>query len=112
MSYIDDQLYIFKMMIEEAIVEGGAKGKESCIRSSVLINLIHDAVKKELIDHGLREENIYPHFGETKPEIKLAGFLKQKDQDVCVLPIGALWHFKTRKIHMAMIFLLMHWSLM
>ena len=88
MSYIDDQLVIFKRMIEEAIVKGGSKGKESCIRSSALINLIHDAVKYELIEHGLREELIFPHFGETKPEIKLAGFLKQKDQDICVLPLN------------------------
>lgn len=88
MAYIDEQLKIFKDMIETAIIEGGAKGKESCIRSSVLINLIHDAVKHELIEHGLRSERVYPHFEETKPEIKLAGFLKQKDQDVCVLPIG------------------------
>ena len=88
MAYIDEQLKIFKNMIENAIIVGGAKGKESCIRSSALINLIHDAVKAELIEHGLREELIYPHFGETKPEVKLAGFLKQKDQDVCVLPQG------------------------
>jgi len=86
MAFIDEKLIEFKKMIEESIIQGGAKGKESCIRSSVLINLIHDAVKYELIEHGLREEHIFPHFGETKPEIKLAGFLKQKDQDVCVLP--------------------------
>lgn len=39
-----------------------------------------------MIEHGIKSENIYPHFGDSKPEIKLAGFLKQKDQDVCVLP--------------------------
>lgn len=88
MAYIDEQLRIFKNMIENAIITGGVKGKTSCIRSSALINLIHDAVKKELIEHGVRAENIRPPFGETKPEIKLAGFLKQKDQDVCVLPSG------------------------
>lgn len=86
MAYIDEQLKIFKDMFEKAIVTGGTKEKTSCIRSSALINLIHDAVKYELIEHGLKEELIFPHLGETKPEIKLAGFLKQKDQDVCVLP--------------------------
>ena len=86
MAFIDEQLQQFKEMIENSIITGGSKGKESCIRSSALINLIHEAVKYELIEHGIKEENIYPHFGETKPEIKLAGFLKQKDQDVCVLP--------------------------
>lgn len=88
MAYIDDQLLIFKNMIEESIRDGGAKGKESMIRSSQLINLIHNAVKHELLDHGIAANQIYPHFGETKPEIKLAGFLKQKDQDVCVVPRG------------------------
>ncbi len=86
MSFIDEQLLTFKTMIEDSIAEGGAKGKESMIRSSVLINLIHDAVKNELIEQGVHPNNIFPPFGSSKPEIKMAGFLKQKDQDVCVLP--------------------------
>lgn len=86
MAFIDKQLVEFKRLIETSIVTGGAKGKESTIRSSALINLIHDAVKKEFIDVGINPDNIYPKFGETKPEIKLAGFLKQKDQDICVIP--------------------------
>lgn len=86
MAFIDDQLFTFKEMIEDSIVNGGVKGKESMIRSSQLINLIHDAVKYELIQRGVSREQIFPHFGETKPEVKLAGFLKQKDQDVCVVP--------------------------
>lgn len=36
----------------------------------------------------MRKENIRPPFGKTKPEIRMAGLLKQKDQDVCVLPSG------------------------
>lgn len=86
MAYIDKQLLEFKRLIEDSIITGGAKGKESMIRSSALINLIHDAVKYEFIQAGVKENNIYPHFGETKPELKMAGFLKQKDQDVCVIP--------------------------
>lgn len=86
MAFIDEQLVIFKNMIEESIYNGGVKGKESVIRSSQLINLIHDAVKYELIQQGISGNQIYPHFGESKPEVKLAGFLKQKDQDVCVVP--------------------------
>ena len=82
MSIIDEQLLTFKNMIEEAILSGGAKGKESAIRSSGLINLIHDAVKNELIENGVHPNNIFPPFGVSKPEIKMAGFLKQKDQDV------------------------------
>lgn len=86
MAFIDTQLTEFKKLIENSIITGGAKGKESMIRSSVLINLIHDAVKQELITNGVNPSNIYPHLQESKPEIKLAGFLKQKDQDVCVVP--------------------------
>lgn len=86
MTYIDTQLLQFKNLIENSIITGGAKGKESIIRSSILINLIHDAVKFELIKAGVNPDNIYPHIGETKPEIKMAGFLKQKDQDICVVP--------------------------
>ncbi len=88
MAYIDNQLKSFKDMIEDAIITGGVAGKTSCIRSSALINLIHDAVKWELIEHSVRKENIRPPFGKTKPEIRMAGLLKQKDQDVCVLPSG------------------------
>lgn len=86
MAFIDDQLLEFKRLIEDSIITGGAKGKESMIRSSVLINLIHDAVKYEFIQAGVKRNNIYPHFGDTKPELKMAGFLKQKDQDVCIVP--------------------------
>jgi len=86
MSFIDEQLLQFKQMIESSIIDGGAKGKESVIRSSGLINLIHDAVKNEFIQAGVNRNNIYPHFGNTKPELKMAGFLKQKDQDVCIVP--------------------------
>ena len=83
---INNQLIEFKRAIEEAIIERGSDGKTSAIRSSYLINLIHDAVKFELIKNGVDSQKIYPHLGETKPEIKLAGFLKQKDQDICVVP--------------------------
>ena len=86
MAFIDNQLVIFKNMIEESIKTGGVKGKESMIRSSQLISLIHDAVKYELIQLGVARNQIFPRFGDKKPEIKLAGFLKQKDQDVCVVP--------------------------
>lgn len=86
MAYIDSQLLQFKRLIEYAIRAGGSKGKDSTIRSSSPINLIHDAVKKEFIDAGVRPENIYPPLGDTKPELKIAGFLKQKDQDVCIVP--------------------------
>lgn len=88
MAFIDEQLLIFKNKIENAIVTAGASGKESIIRSSDLINLIHDAVKHEFISLGVNPNNIYPPFLASKPEIKMAGLLKQKDQDICVVPSG------------------------
>lgn len=60
MQFIDEQLLKFKQQIELAIVSGGNKGKKSIMRSSKLINLIHDAVKYEFINHGIQEYNIYP----------------------------------------------------
>ena len=86
MAFIDQQLLLFKEMIESSITRGGDEKKTSAIRSSKPINLIHDAVKKEFIDAGVISNNIFPHFGETKPELRMAGFLKQKDQDICITP--------------------------
>lgn len=83
---INSQLLSFKNIIENSIIANGVKGKENAIKSSILINLIHDAVKNELILKGVDPANIIPSLGSTKPEIKLAGFLKQKNQDICVIP--------------------------
>lgn len=52
MAFIDDQLLTFKTWFENAIISGGAAGKQSIIRSSGLINLIHEAVKHEFISLG------------------------------------------------------------
>ena len=78
----------FKELIESSILEGGIKAKEAMIRSSRPINNIHDAVKADLIRHGISPSRVHPPYGETKPELKLAGFIKQKHQDVCVSPEG------------------------
>lgn len=86
MDFIYKQLLEFKYMLESSIITGGAEGKKSIIRSQNLINLIHDAVKNEFIVRGINPHNIYPPFGATKPELKIAGFLKQKDQDICIVP--------------------------
>lgn len=86
MDFIQSQLVEFKALIENAIKEGGVKGKNSIIRTSKLINLIHDSVKEQLIRHGVDENLIYPPLGKRSPEIKVSGFLKQKDQDICVIP--------------------------
>ncbi|MEZ4908241.1 MAG: hypothetical protein R2771_11525 [Saprospiraceae bacterium] len=76
----------FKELIESSILEGGMKAKEAMIRSSRPINNIHEAVKSDLIRKGISPVRIHPPLGESKPELKLAGFIKQKNQDVCVSP--------------------------
>lgn len=68
------------------LYDNGQKAKEALIRSQKLINYVHEFVKKDLVENGVNKDLIYPPLGQTKPELKLAGFLKQKDQDVCVIP--------------------------
>lgn len=78
----------FKELIETSIIEGGIKAKEAMIRSSRPINFIHEAVKADLIRKGIAPDRIHPPLNASKPELKLAGFIKQKHQDVCVSPEG------------------------
>jgi hypothetical protein len=78
----------FKLLIENSIKEGGVTAKEAMIRSSKPINNIHEAVKSDLIRNGIAPHRIHPPLGATSPELKLAGFIKQKHQDVCVEPEG------------------------
>lgn len=76
----------FKGLIESSIIEGGNKAKTAIIRSSKPILNIHEAVKIQLVLSGVNKELIFPPLSKRKPELKLAGGLKQKDQDVCVAP--------------------------
>ncbi|GAB5418244.1 MAG: hypothetical protein Crog4KO_16510 [Crocinitomicaceae bacterium] len=78
----------FKELIESSITEGGIKAKEAMIRSSRPINFIHEAVKADFVRKGISADRIHPPLGASKPELKLAGFIKQKHQDVCVTPEG------------------------
>lgn len=66
--------------------DNGNKAKEALIRSQKLIGYIHEFIKKELARSGVKAEKIYPPLGSSKPEINLVGFLKKKNQDVCVIP--------------------------
>ena len=78
----------FKKLIEDSIREGGIYAKEAMIRSSKPINQIHEAVKSSLISAGIERIRIFPPLGASSPELKLAGFIKQKYQDVCIAPKG------------------------
>lgn len=85
---IQEAVNNFKLLIEDSILKGGIAAKEAMIRSSRPINYIHEAVKSELINSGISKKRIFPPLGATSPEMRLAGFLKQKHQDVCVAPVG------------------------
>lgn len=73
-------------MIEKAIIENGESGKKSVINSSKTINILHEVVKFDFIAKGINPNLIRPIFGTSKPEIRVAGFLKFKTQDVCIFP--------------------------
>lgn len=66
--------------------KNGREAKTSLIRSQKLIYELHEFVKEELSFYGVNKDNIYPYIGEAKPEIRMSGLFKQKDQDVCVVP--------------------------
>lgn len=68
----------------------GQKAKEALIRSQSLINYIHEFTKYELVRNGISASKIYPPISKSSPELKIAGLLKQKDQDVCVKPSNIL----------------------
>jgi hypothetical protein len=76
----------FKSLIESSIKTGGNESKTAMIRSSRPILNIHEAVKHQLLENKVNSDLIFPPVGQRSPEIKLAGSLKQKNQDVCVKP--------------------------
>lgn len=88
LTSIQEAVNNFKTLIEDSIRGGGIEAKEAMIRSSKPINNIHEAVKSSLINAGIEKHRVFPSLGSTSPEMKLAGFLKQKHQDVCVAPKG------------------------
>jgi hypothetical protein len=82
---IQEAVNQFKENYEASIRLGGEVSKTSDIRSQKLINLIHEAVKSELVNNGVKRNQIFPTLQETE-EITLTGFLKKKKQDIIVVP--------------------------
>lgn len=76
----------FRDLINASILEGGNKSKTAMIRSSKPILNLHEAVKSQLVENGVNIGLLFPPLESRSPELKLAGSLKQKDQDVCVVP--------------------------
>jgi len=66
--------------------KSGHEAKQSLIRSQKLIYELHEFVKEEYVYYGVDVNQIEPGIKKNKPEIKVSGYFKQKDQDVCVVP--------------------------
>lgn len=81
-----DTLARIKKEYEETITSGGTDGVHALIRSQKLIKHLHEYIKTELVSHGIHPSKIYPPPNASKPELKMTGFLKKKDQDISVLP--------------------------
>ena len=83
---IENAVCSIKEMIEQAIRDGGVEGKNNLIRSQQPICMLHDAAKSAFIRNGVNPTRVRPLLGEHMDELKLAGFFKCKDQDICFLP--------------------------
>ena len=79
-----------KSEYEEAIISGGNEATLSLIRSKKLISHLHEYIKRELINNSVSANKICPPLNQTSPELKVAGFLKEKNQDIMVLPFSPL----------------------
>ena len=81
---LQDCVNCIKIKVEIAIKNNGAEGKNSLIRSQVVINMLHEVVKTSLVQNGVNQTLIHPPLGQSNGEKTLAGFLKFKKQDICV----------------------------
>ena len=68
----------------------GNKAKAALICSQRIINYIHEFIKNEFKRCGVPPQMIFPPIGTSKPEIKIKGFLKSKNQDVAIIPLERL----------------------
>lgn len=86
---IDEAVARIKYLIEKSIVDGGIEAKNNLIRTQEPICILHDATKASFMRLGVNPDFIKPPYGEHNGELKLAGFFKCKDQDICILPDNA-----------------------
>lgn len=91
----------FKFSLIESIKIASDKGKDSIIKSQEPIKLFHEVVKRELVKNGVNPSLIIPPLKTGSGEKKLYGFIKDKTQDVCVLPNN--YKPKTEKISEGML---------
>lgn len=95
-SILEEELKNIKENINDAKINGytnskgkvskGKAGALSLIRSGKIINHIHEVIKKDLVNNGIDVNLIIPEIGKSKPELRLTGYFKKKNQDVCIIP--------------------------
>ena len=85
LTRLKSKLKEIKILYEQTIKSGGRDGVHSLIRSQKLIGIIHDYIKQELISYGISKDKIFPRLNETKPELRMSGFLKEKKQDISII---------------------------
>lgn len=83
---VDKALKIIKSAISDAIKYGGNTSKGNLIKTKKIINILHEVVKSEFLKNAVNPNFIKPELGFSKGELKLAGILKKKDQDISLLP--------------------------
>ncbi|MGP1436086.1 MAG: hypothetical protein ACTTKN_05590 [Phocaeicola sp.] len=86
METIDEAIARIKYLIEKSIIDGGVEAKNNLIRTQGPICILHDVAKASFMRLGVNPDYINPPYGEHNGELKLAGFFKCKDQDICILP--------------------------
>lgn len=79
------KLKVIKKLYEEAITQEGRDGIHSLIRSQKLIYVIHEYIKEQLISYDISPSKVYPPITKSHPEICMAGFLKEKNQDISII---------------------------
>lgn len=86
MPTIQEAVNQIKTDLEAKIRAKGKKGKTSFITSKKLINVIHEAIKSEILRNNIPNIQVKPEIGISKGEIKIYGSLKQKSQDIVIFP--------------------------
>nr|WP_319372823.1 hypothetical protein [uncultured Methanobacterium sp.] len=83
---LTETLSKIKRDYENAILRGGRKEQSSLIRTKKLINLIHEYIKIKLVNNGIETSKIFPPVNQTRGELVMCGLLKEKSQDISILP--------------------------